>query len=110
MLINNSNYIIILEIIPFSNFIFNQFNNNKNISLDDHIKYNYLKMFIKFMRDIGLNNKIVTISPLSYYQNFEEDNLFIENLHTIKIEPIDNIKWIPLLSRFFKNHKNNYFS
>ena len=96
-------YIIILEIID--KFTFYDILSRVPINIG-----NNLNKLIKFYRDIGLNNKIIIISPSSINQNFDSDSLFIKNLYTISFNEINNIKWLPLLSRFCKNENNEYFS
>ena len=96
-------YVIILEII----------NRGMSVHIDYSnltINFTSLNILINFFKDIGLNNKIIIISPSSLKQNFDNDSLFIKKLHTICFDVKSNIKWIPVLARFCKNENNEYFS
>jgi hypothetical protein len=103
LLKKNKDYVIILEIINKSAAYNNFFSETKDATIN-------LNKFTQFIRDIGLNNKIITISISSNHQNFENDSLFIKNLYNISYQKINDISWIPLLSRFCKNENNEYFS
>lgn len=107
-LLTNNNCNIILEIIPFNNFSINKFDLN-NTKIENYININNIDKLINFIRDIGINNKIIIISPISKYQNFDNDSLFIKKLYYTTFIEYDNINWIPLLSRLYKNNYNNYF-
>lgn len=104
LLKKNEDYVIILEIINKYTFYY-------MLDYDPISIKNNLNLLMKFISDIGLNNKIIIISPTSIYQNFNNDSLFIKNLHRISFNNNEsNIKWIPLLSRICKNENNDYFS
>ena len=70
---------------------------------------NSLNKLTEFIKDIGLKNKIFVVSISSCYQNFDSESLFVNKLHTILFKQKYNHNWIPLLSRFCKNSKNEYF-
>jgi len=91
LLYNNKDYVIIIEYIPNCTFFDND-----------------ITKLIKFIRDISLDNKIYIISDISIIQNFDNNYLFINNLHAIFFEEYDNINYIPLISTFSINtNKNN---
>lgn len=101
----NNDYTIIFEIIPFQKYD-NKFNIYDNLNYD----INIINEFIKFIKKLGLKNEIKIISPISIYQNFDNDFIFIKKLHTIKFVEIDNINYLPLLTKISKNLNNNYIS
>jgi capsular polysaccharide biosynthesis protein len=103
LLKKNEDYVIILEIINKTTFYNNFFSEPGDATIN-------INKFIQFIRDIGLNNKIITISVSSNHQNFDNDSLFIKNIHTVSYQKINNLNWIPLISRFSKNENNEYFS
>ena len=105
LLLNNPNYKIILEFIPHANFNHKWDYNGHNTSNNNII----LNKFITFIRDIGLTNDILIISDINIFQNFNNDGIFIKNFYSINLKKINNLDWIPLITRFIKNENGNYF-
>jgi hypothetical protein len=107
LLKENENHTIIIEFIPhcqlkmFGTHYVDSFNNVSKINVEK---------IIQFIRDINLNNKIIILSDVVHFQNFESNSIFIKNLNTISFEENDKIvNWIPNLSNFITNKNNEYF-
>jgi len=110
MLKNNKELKIIIEYIPHGTLKFSNHNLfiNKEIK-DDYYKKNILKkkylqdIFIEFIKKLNLNNDIIFLTNIYDFKNIDEDFLYINKLHYINLKNIDNITWLPLISKFIYN-------
>lgn len=102
LLVNNPDFVIIIEFIPHNTF----FGNTSYDHSFDSVCAKNIEMYTMFLRDIGITNEIKIISDVSMFQNFEH-SLFIKNLYTLTFQT-NNIIWIPLYSKLLKNSKGKY--
>lgn len=106
LLKENEDYTIIIEFIPHSQL--RMWGTHHDPNFNDISKIN-IDQINQFIRDINLNNKIIILSDVVHFQNFENSSIFIKNLNTISFEENDKIiNWVPLLSCFIKNKNNEY--
>ena len=107
---NNEKISIIIEYIPHgtlkhkehklflekkTQFKYYEKNILKNIYLQEILK--------KFIKDIKLNNKIIFLTNVYEFKNIDENFLFVNKMHYINLQNIDNITWLPLISKFIYN-------
>ena len=98
-------YIIYELIIPIYFNTYQVINDN-----DIELTLNNMDIIKKFLKDIGLDNKIIFISNINKIYNIDYETIFIKNLHYSEFKSMKETNNFVLSSRIYRNINNETFS